>query len=111
MTKKFRLQPHEAGYLRLLTSTFAGLDYATANATVAAKSRQAQKMFKVIREVQIKALDGLVSEYVRAALVNKHVIKPDERLHFLFDPTDSNTKDEVIAIPQEEYEKNQKSPQ
>lgn len=111
MTKKFRLLPHEAGYLRLLTSTFAGLDYATANAAASAKSRQAQRMFKVIREVQIKALDGLVSEYARAALVSKHVVKPDEQLHFLFDPTEANTKDEVVAMPQAEYEKNQKSPQ
>ena len=30
--KEFSLKPHEIGYLKLIYSTFAGLDYATANA-------------------------------------------------------------------------------
>ena len=67
--KEFSLKPHEIGYLKLIYSTFAGLDYATANAAVQMKSRKDENMTKTIREVQAKASFGLASEYIRASLV------------------------------------------
>ena len=72
--KTFRLQPHEIGYLKLLYSTFAGMDYATANAVVKMKSRNDEQIMKTIREVQIQSLNGLASEYIRAALIMKKVL-------------------------------------
>ena len=69
--KTFRLQPHEIGYLKLMYSTFAGMDYAAANAVVQMKGRKDEQIMKTIREVQIQSLSGLASEYIRAALIMK----------------------------------------
>ena len=73
--KKFRLQPHEIGYLKLLYSTFSGMDYATSNATLKMESENDEQIMKTIREVQIQSLNGLASEYIRAALIMKKVLK------------------------------------
>ena len=101
--KKFRLQPHEIGYLKLVYSTFAGLDYATANASVRMKSRKDEQIMKTIREVQIKTMEGLASEYIRAALIMKKVLTTDEKVFCVFDPTDANTNGECIVMTMDEY--------
>ena len=101
--KTFRLQPHEIGYLKLVYSTFAGLDYATANATVQMKGRKDEQIMKTIREVQIKSLNGLVSEYIRAALIMKKVLGNDEKVFCIFDPTDDNKNGECIVMTMDEY--------
>lgn len=101
--KKFRLQPHEIGYLKLMYSTFAGMDYATANATVQMKGRKDEQIMKTIREVQIKSLNGLASEYIRAALVMKKVLHADEKVFCVFDPTDKNVDGECIVMTMDEY--------
>ena len=82
--KKFRLQPHEIGYLRLLYSGFAGMDYATANAETKMKSRKDSQIMKTIREVQIKTMEGLASEYIRAALIVKKLLTNDEKVFCVF---------------------------
>lgn len=101
--KTFRLQPHEIGYLKLMYSTFAGMDYATANATVQMKSRKDEQIMKTIREVQIQSLNGLASEYIRAALIMKKVLTADEKVFCVFDPTDANTNGECIVMTMDEY--------
>lgn len=101
--KTFRLQPHEIGYLKLMYSTFAGMDYATANATVQMKGRKDEQIMKTIREVQIKSLNGLASEYIRAALVMKKVLNADEKVFCVFDPTDKNVDGECIVMTMDEY--------
>lgn len=95
--KKFNLKPHEVGYLKLLYSTFAGLDYATANATVVAKSRKDASNLKTIREVQIRACSGLASEYIRASLIKDKLIENDPTLLCVFDPSDAN-KDGTVEV-------------
>lgn len=107
--KKFNLKPHEIGYLKLLYSTFAGLDYAVANASVGAeqaKSFKAAKTFKVIREVQIRACEGLASEYIRASLIKDKLIKNDPTLLCVFDPSDDNTDGHVEVWTREEIAAN-----
>lgn len=101
--KTFRLQPHEIGYLKLMYNTFAGLDYASANAAVQMKGRKDEQIMKTIREVQIQALNGLVSEYIRAALIMKKVLNSDEKVFCVFDPTDENVDGECIVMTMEEY--------
>ena len=101
--KTFRLQPHEIGYLRLLYSTFAGMDYAAANAAVQMKGRKDEQIMKTIREVQIKSLNGLASEYIRAALIMKKVLTTDEKVFCVFDPTDANTNGECVVMTMDEY--------
>ena len=103
--RKFCLKPHEIGYLKLLYSTFAGIDYATANAAVGAsnaKSFKAEKNFKTLREVNIKACQGLASEYIRAALIQEHLIENDSKLFCSFDPSDENTEGEVQVWTEDE---------
>lgn len=95
--KQFNLKPHEIGYLRLLYSTFAGIDYATANAAVQMKSRRDKGMVKTILAVQSQAAFGLASEYIRAALVMEHLIDDDPTLVCTFDPSDAN-KDNVVEV-------------
>lgn len=107
--KKFNLKPHEVGYLKLLYSTFAGLDYATANASVGAeqaKSFKAAKTFKVIREVQIRACEGLASEYIRASLIKDKLIENDPTLLCVFDPSDANTDGHVEVWTRDEIAAN-----
>lgn len=101
--KKFRLQPHEIGYLKLLYSTFSGIDYATSNATLKMESENDEKIMKIIREVQIQSLNGLVSEYIRAALIMKKVLNADEKVFCVFDPTDKNVDGECIVMTMDEY--------
>lgn len=101
--KTFRLQPHEIGYLKLMYSTFAGMDYATANAAVQMKSRNDERIMQTIREVQIKTLQGLASEYIRAALIMKKVLNTDEKVFCVFDPTDANQNGECIVMTMDEY--------
>ena len=101
--KTFRLQPHEIGYLKLLYSTFAGMDYATANAVVKMKSRNDEQIMKTIREVQIQSLNGLASEYIRAALIMKKVLNADEKVFCVFDPTDANKNGDCIVMTMDEY--------
>ena len=95
--KKFNLKPHEVGYLKLLYSTFAGLDYATANAAVTAKARKDASNLKTIREVQIRACEGLASEYIRACLIVDKLIENDPTLLCVFDPSDAN-KDGTVEV-------------
>lgn len=109
--KTFRLQPHEIGYLRLMYSGFAGMDYATANAELKMKSRADSKIMKTIREVQIQTLQGLASEYIRAALIMKKVLTNDEKVFCVFDPTDANTNGECIVMTMEEYAERQQNAQ
>lgn len=106
MKKTFRLQPHEAGYLRLMSSAFAGVDYATTRGIEGVDDESAKEVLKIIREVQIRALDGLTSEYIRAALISKHVLKDGDQVHCLFDPSDENTENVCQVISQTDYEKN-----
>ncbi len=101
--KTFRLQPHEIGYLKLLFGTFAGMDYATANASVQMKGRKDEQIMKTIREVQIKSLNGLVSEYIRAALIAKKVLSNADKVFCLFDPSDDNKNGECIVMTMDEY--------
>ena len=105
--RKFCLKPHEVGYLKLLYSTFAGIDYATANAAVGAanaKSFKAEKNFKTLREVNIKACQGLASEYIRAALIQEHLIENDPKLFCSFDPSDENTEGVVQVWTENELQ-------
>ena len=104
--KKFTLKPHEIGYLKLLYSTFAGLDYATANAAATAKARKDARAMKVIREVQIRACEGLASEYIRAALIKEKLIENDPTLLCVFDPSDANTDGTVEVWTREEIAAN-----
>lgn len=101
--KKFRLQPHEIGYLKLLYSTFSGIDYATSNATLKMESENDEQIMKTIREVQIQSLNGLASEYIRAALIMKKVLNADEKVFCVFDPTDDNKNGECIVMTMDEY--------
>lgn len=101
--KTFRLQPHEIGYLRLMYSSFAGMDYATANAELKMKSRTDSKIMKTVREVQIQTLQGLASEYIRAALIMKKVLTNDEKVFCVFDPSPENTNGECIVMTMDEY--------
>lgn len=100
--KEFSLKPHEIGYLKLIYSTFAGLDYATANAAVQMKSRKDENMTKTIREVQAKASFGLASEYIRASLVMDKLIPNDPTIVCTFDPSDDNKEGVVQVWTQEE---------
>lgn len=109
--KTFRLQPHEIGYLKLMYSTFAGMDYATANAVVQMKSRKDEQIMKTIREVQIQSLNGLASEYIRAALIMKKVLNDDEKVFCVFDPTDKNVDGECIVMTMDEYAERQQNAQ
>ena len=58
---------------------------------------------KTIREVQIKSLNGLASEYIRAALIMKKVLNDDEKVFCVFDPTDKNVDGECIVMTMDEY--------
>lgn len=95
--KKFSLKPHEIGYLKLLYSTFAGIDYATANAATNAKARKDASMFKTIREIQIRSCSALASEYIRACLIVDKLIENDPTLLCVFDPSDAN-KDGTVEV-------------
>ena len=101
--KKFRLQPHEIGYLRLMYSGFAGMDYATANAELKMKSRTDSKIMKTIREVQIQTLRGLASEYIRAGLIMKKLLTNDDKVFCVFDPSPENKDGECIVMTMDEY--------
>ena len=101
--KKFRLQPHEIGYLRLLYSGFAGMDYATANAEIQMKGRKDSQIMKTIREVQIKTMEGLASEYIRAALIVKKLLTNDEKVFCVFDPSPENKDGECVVMTMDEY--------
>ena len=101
--KTFRLQPYEIGYLKLVYSTFSGMDYATSNAALKMESENDEQIMKTIREVQIKSLNGLVSEYIRAALIMKKVLGNDEKVFCIFDPTDDNKDGECIVMTMDEY--------
>ena len=103
--RQFSLKPHEIGYLKLLYSTFAGIDYATANAAVGAenaKSFKAESHFKTLREVNAQACQGLASEYIRAALIQEHLIENDPKLFCSFDPSDTNTEGVVEVWTEDE---------
>ena len=101
--KKFRLQPHEIGYLRLMYSGFAGMDYATANAELKMKSRTDSKIMKTIREVQIQTLQGLASEYIRAGLIMKKLLTNADKVFCVFDPSPENKDGECIVMAMDEY--------
>lgn len=101
--KTFRLQPHEIGYLKLMYSTFAGMDYATANAAVQMKGRKDTQIMKTIREVQIKSLNGLASEYIRAALIMKKLLTNADKVFCVFDPSPENKDGECIVMTMDEY--------
>lgn len=101
--KKFRLQPHEVGYLKLLYSTFAGMDYAAANAAVQMKSRKDEQILKTIREVQIQSLTGLASEYMRAGLIMKKLLTNEDKVFCVFDPSPENKDGECIVMTMDEY--------
>lgn len=101
--KKFRLQPHEIGYLRLMYSGFAGMDYATANAELKMKSRTDSKIMKTIREVQIQTLQGLASEYIRAGLIMKKLLTNADKVFCAFDPSPENKDGECIVMTMDEY--------
>lgn len=105
--KTFRLQPYEIGYLKLVYSTFSGMDYATSNAALKMESENDEQIMKTIREVQIKSLNGLVSEYIRAALIMKKVLDNDEKVFCVFDPTDDNKDGECIVMTMDEYAERQ----
>lgn len=100
--KTFSLKPHEVGYLKLLYSTFAGIDYATASAATQMKSRSDEKKVKVIREIQAHAVVGLASEYIRAALVMDNLVENDPTLICTFDPSDDNTEGVVNVYTKDE---------
>ena len=104
--KTFRLQPHEIGYLRLMYNTFAGIDYATANATTLVKARKDAQIIKTIREVQIKALKGLASDYIRAALIAKKLLTNEDSVFCVFDPSPENKDGSCTVMTMAEYRQN-----
>ena len=109
--KTFRLQPYEIGYLRLMYSTFSGMDYATSNATLKMESENDEQIMKTIREVQIQSLNGLASEYIRAALIMKKVLTNDEKVFCVFDPSPKNKDGECIVMTMDEYAERQQKAQ
>ena len=102
--KTFRLQPHEIGYLRLLYSGFAGMDYATANAELKMKSRKDSQIMKTIREVQIQTMTGLASEYIRACLIMNKLLTNEDKVMCSFDPSPNNKNGECVVLTMDEVE-------
>ncbi len=102
--KKFKLEPNDIAFLKLVYSSFAGLDYATANAEAQSKSRKDRNHFKVIRAVEAKILFGLASEYIRGRLIAKHLIENDPTLFCSYDPSDDNKDGVVVVLTKAEQE-------
>ena len=102
--KKFKLDPNDIAFLKLVYSSFAGLDYATANAEAQSKSRKDRNHFKVIRAVEAKILFGLASEYIRGRLIAKHLIENDPTLFCSYDPSDNNKDGVVVVLTKAEQE-------
>ena len=102
--KKFKLDPNDIAFLKLVYSSFAGLDYATANAEAQSKSRKDRNHFKVIRAVEAKILFGLASEYIRGRLIAKHLIENDPTLFCSYDPSDDNKDGVVVVLTKAEQE-------
>lgn len=102
--KKFKLEPNDVAFLKLVYSSFAGLDYATANAESQSKSRKDRNHFKVIRAIEAKILFGLASEYIRGRLIEKHLIENDPTLFCSYDPSDDNKDGTVVVLTKQEQE-------
>ena len=102
--KKFKLDPNDIAFLKLVYSSFAGLDYATARSEASCKSRSAKKRFAVLRAVEEKILFGLASEYIRGRLISKHLIENDPTLFCTYDPSDDNKDGVVVVLTKAEQE-------
>ena len=92
--KKFKLEPNDVAFLKLVYSSFAGLDYATAVSEASCKSRGAKKRFAVLRATEAKILFGLASEY----------IENDPTLFCSYDPSDDNKDGTVVVLTKQEQE-------
>lgn len=102
--KKFKLEPNDVAFLKLVYSSFAGLDYATAVSEASCESRGAKKRFAVLRATEAKILFGLASEYIRGRLIEKHLIENDPTLFCSYDPSDDNKDGTVVVLTKQEQE-------
>ena len=93
MSKKYRLDNNEVAFLNVLYSTFAALDL-TIVAAQQNEDMSWEDKLKTLREIVIKAQEGLSSEYIRGELIRKEVLPNDPTIVCKYDPSVYNTSQE-----------------
>ena len=93
MSKKYRLDNNEVAFLNVLYSTFAALDL-TIVAAQQNEDMSWEDKLKTLREIVIKAQEGLSSEYIRGELIRKEVLPNDPTIVCKYDPSVYNKSQE-----------------
>ena len=99
MSKKYRLDNNEVAFLKVLYSTFAALDLTIVAAQQNEEMSWEEKL-KTLREIVIKAQEGLSSEYIRGELIRKEVLPNDPSLICKYDPSIYNENQECEVLDQ-----------
>ena len=97
MSKKYHLDNNEVAFLNVLYSAFAAIDL-TVVAAQTNKDLSEDEKLKTIREIVIKAQEGLSSEYIRGELIRKGVLPNNPTLICKYDPSVSNENHECYVI-------------
>lgn len=97
MSKKYRLDGNEVAFLKVLYSTFAAIDL-TIVAAQSNKEMSEEDKLKTLREIVIKAQEGLSSEYIRGELIRKEVLPNDPSLICKYDPSVYNENHECEVL-------------
>lgn len=101
MSKKYVLDGNEVAFLKVLYSTFAAIDL-TLVAAESNKEMPEEDKLKTIREIVIKAQEGLSSEYIRGELIRKEILPNDPSIICKYDPSIYNENHECEVLDSSE---------
>ena len=103
--KKYHLTANQVAFIRLLHSTFAGIDFSinlASNPPAGCRKLKKKELVEALKETLAQADQALVSEYIRGELVKENILEDGGQELCVFDPSDDNTKHETEVYTQDD---------
>lgn len=96
--KKYHLTPNQVAFIKLMHSTFAGIDFSinlANNPPAGCRKLKKKELIEALKETLAQADQALVSEYIRGELVKENILEDGGQELCVFDPSDDNVKHET----------------
>lgn len=103
--KRYHLTPNQVAFIKLMHSTFAGIDFSinlANNPPAGCRKLKKKELIEALKETLAQADQALVSEYIRGELVKENILEDGGQELCVFDPSDDNVKHETEVYTQDD---------